>query len=928
MDNTYGRNRQSIADIEDVLYRIFNGHPNSHSNADGEPVIPADALVDVLFSFSDAFNGVPLLSSEEQSMLETLLSNHPDLECTPGILLKFIAQKTAADSPSPPESPADDDTQQLSDRGRSDDRTGGHSRSSSNESNSAYYRGSSRPPSRGPPQTPGGSGKSPFDAASRQRSTPLVAAPPSSWAKRPPAHRRKSDAGNRSDSESGGPPSSFDRRTLRGHGPSNPVSPASSSVDLGTFSPVSSPSPHSRPPSRQHAHSNSGGFASLHYDEHGYSSPDETVHHRRRSIGASGSVNTVPLPRLNPDAGDSDDEESVLGLLTSGRATLESNASMDDLARLDALQRQNEELKKKRAETEDILHKKIAEHEADYADLQANLDQLRMELGATKREEKELRSKERQNMQQISSLEQEVAKLSKQVHSTRETYTRLQKNYAEQCSASETYRDELREKEKKILALEEARSIQDVERDKLEAERHIYEERILRLEEELSSAMSTFSDLDEQKHQNLLLKETIDRMRYDIDELRAQNASNAAGGQTSTSGNESGGNNTLQSELAGKMIWEGDEEQSEGNVSTDTAVEEDDDIEGEEEDVIQTIITRKKRKVASRAAIEKYHQREFEEAKEYSDTGVQYDPTNFAISRSAQTEEPPRILTASFSTQTDPIPEPAPLPPPKVTVTCEMEIQTEPEEEAIASRSPSPRHLESMASSSSTVVPPTPKARLLLDDIDPSLIPLDQPPAYSQITGEEQSHWHIVSEVLKRWHSGATIPVEPVAGGVSEEAVEEWRALKEELGVGCTVIDKIIEGSVRKESSKASGGDKGKGKSRRDRFYNIYNTYVYGNGAGAGGASIASTVLGQAVMVVSASALVMLAMSPYVVPSYGSVPGGATYYDRAAWNSFNSLGAGGEGFGVGVGGGGSAVVWDVLGRIGGGAARIARGWPT
>lgn len=327
-------------------------------------------------------------------------------------------------------------------------------------------------------------------------------------------------------------------------------------------------------------------------------------------------------------------------------------------------------------------------------------------------------------------------------------------------------------------------------------------------------------------------------------------------------------------------------------------------------------------KVASRAAIEKYHHREFEEVKEYSDTGIQYDPTYFAVSRSAQTDAPPKILYAALSTQTDE-PESAPVVP-KSTTTCEMEIQTD-GPPAEPSRSPSPQNLESMASSSSTVVPATPKPTKAksLFDIDPSTFTLDQPPSYSQVTDPEHQHnWNLVADVLRKWHAGAKIPLEPVTGGVSEDLVEEWKALKEELGVDCLVIDKLIESSGTKPPSKPSGS--GKGKSHRNRFYNIYNTYVYGdNGKGA----LMSTVVGQAVMVVSASALVMLAISPYVVPHY-SIPGGATYYDRAAWNSFNSIGAAGEGFSVAASGDGTAAVWDFLGRVGGGAARMARGWPT
>lgn len=198
---TYGRNRQSIANIDDQLRTLFLDHPKSHINDSGEPAIPADALVDIFRSFSDVSN-TPLLSEEELTLLKSLLADNPGLEVTPQILLQFIAEKTRA---SPPRSPnSDDDVQLLPMRGRGEERDGysHYPRSSSNESNgTSYYRSSgSRASSRGP-QTPNNP-KSPFDTERRQRSTPLANNAPSSWSKRPaPAHRRKSDAGSRSDSE-------------------------------------------------------------------------------------------------------------------------------------------------------------------------------------------------------------------------------------------------------------------------------------------------------------------------------------------------------------------------------------------------------------------------------------------------------------------------------------------------------------------------------------------------------------------------------------------------------------------------------------------------------------------------------------------------------------------------------------------------------
>lgn len=212
----YGRNRQSITNIEQELNNIFDKHPNSQINANGEPVVPADSLLDILRSFSELYDGQPLLSDEETAMLQALLAQNPGLEVTPQILLGFIAEKTKHSTP--PRSPGANDSfegnghdgedeydHEEDQRGREDQRGSGHSRSLSNDSDGTSYYPGSRPSSRGP-TTP--SMKSPLDSDRRQRSRPLAVAPPSSWPKRPtPAGRRKSDAGNKSDSDVSSPQS-------------------------------------------------------------------------------------------------------------------------------------------------------------------------------------------------------------------------------------------------------------------------------------------------------------------------------------------------------------------------------------------------------------------------------------------------------------------------------------------------------------------------------------------------------------------------------------------------------------------------------------------------------------------------------------------------------------------------------------------------
>lgn len=304
-----------------------------------------------------------------------------------------------------------------------------------------------------------------------------------------------------------------------------------------------------------------------------------------------------------------------------------------------------------------------------------------------------------------------------------------------------------------------------------------------------------------------------------------------------------------------------------------------------------------------------------------------------------QTESERKPITTSFSIQTDPLPVPRPITPQPPRITVEMEIQTDMLQEE-HSRSPSPTNDESMASSSSTILPigpPTPKP------LSKSLDLLDAPPAYNQVHEESADReWSLASDLLKKWHGGATanggpFEFEGVRGGVSEDTVEEWKTLKQELGVECGVIDKIVAAStVNVPSASPPGGKAREGKSllrRSGRFYNIYNTYVYGAGGSGGDKGLNSWSFSgftsQALMFVGASALVLIAVSPYISPqSAASIPGGATYYDRAAWQSFNSIQAAGEGFGGGAAQDGTAAVWNFLGRVGGGAARMARGWPT
>lgn len=303
--------------------------------------------------------------------------------------------------------------------------------------------------------------------------------------------------------------------------------------------------------------------------------------------------------------------------------------------------------------------------------------------------------------------------------------------------------------------------------------------------------------------------------------------------------------------------------------------------------------------------------------REYADAGVQHDLSTL----DAKIQTLPEPVTASFSIQTEETPvasiliqtDPEPSPPQKIVV--EMQVQTDEIDVDEASSSGQHEGEESMASSSSTLLPPTPKPTL------EQLHQHDLPPAYDRSELEFR-----IAEAMKELHPGSTRPNEVLRRiGVSEDALEEWRALKAELGVECAVIDKLLRetpksGRPRPSSSSTLSSSSSSGSSpssRKGRFYNIYNTYIYGGETGG------PSVLKNMILCAGASAAAFVLMAHLANPQY-HIPGGPTYYDRAAWTSFNSMQASGEGFASD----GTNAFWDLVGRLGGNAARIVQGWPT
>ncbi|KAH8112733.1 hypothetical protein DFH11DRAFT_1689882 [Phellopilus nigrolimitatus] len=872
--STYGRNRDSVADLEEELYEIFTTHHDSRASDSGEPAIPARALVDVFRTFGENHDGMQLLTKEEEVQLGNFVSSNPGLEVTPSILLGFLAALT---SHSPNESP-NNSMEVLEDRGREEDK---------DDSSGLFV---------------------PLVYGRRQRTAPLHAAP-SSWnGKKPlPTHRRQSDAGSygRASSDTESTPSRS-RAGSRSRPPSNPASPRGSHVDLwgASSTPV-------RPSSRAHSHE---PYSSIHSLD---MSPNERL---RFDYDLDDSFERSPRRSSNSDEDDGDNgEDPTIGLvLDRNRAELQARE------REESMQRVTEELQRRVAEQDRILQNRIAEHESELEQLENILEETKNELSLSKREEKELRAKETKYIHQISALESEIAKSQRALETSKASYQSLQKQYHEQCAESENLRNALRTREQQYRDAGEKISLHELEINKWQQQQEQMEQQMQHLESQLTAAREAEAQLDEQKQENLLLKETIDRMRFDMDELRTKADGSIAPAGTSGSGSHQG---SISKSLGVELMrmnngkWPGEEDSDEEDESTAVSDEGSGSGDTEGEDVVQTIITRRK-KVTSRA-MKKIETIEFEDVKNYSDAYTQHEESEFTASQTTQTDPEPKRSTATFSTQTESVAiesfatqtDPEPVPPP--IAKAEMETQTDvPEPEPAGSAIPQ----EGVASSST--LPPTPKP-----------VTRDLPPSYAESsnTGEEQEKrdMRVAAEAIRKWHKGLDVPLSPLRGGVSDDALEEWAALKDEMGFECLAIDKVLEMSLktgqtrdaaRSEASAAGGAAP---RPRKNRFYNIYNTFVYGQTDADRDRSLAAG-LTQAAVVLGVCVLAAGVLSgPYMHQQY-HVPGGPTYYDRAAWSEFNRLYPVGEGLVPD----GAATVWDFLGRVGGEAARMARGWPS
>ncbi|KAI5886088.1 uncharacterized protein SCHCODRAFT_02112215 [Schizophyllum commune H4-8] len=893
-DMLFGRNRQSVEDIEANLQEIYWQQPGAYLDASGQPCINADNLVDVIREFSRRYGGEDLMSDFEIQSLQQLLEAHPNLTCTPATLIMFVAHKVG---PRSQRESTGEDAEEEEERGRTAELIEGASsdRSSSNES-TGTRRATSRPPAPPPPQTPVAARPSVFDR--RQRSTPIAQAnPPSSFShRRPmPASRRRSIDGATSDSERSGLSASTGRRRA----PSNPPDPSSSTSPPKTFS-----RPHSRTASQPHPdYTPTQVFsAPVRRNGHSHSSSEDESFPRSRS-----SPSPPPRsPSPNSDSGSNSDEDGDSSLIREyhSNRTL-SMASIDSESREEVLSRTLTETQRKLQEAEASYQRKISENESDIDELQTRLQDMRADLNNMRRQEKELKTKESQNHIQIQALEAEVARLQKSLEAVKNQANDLREKWQDQIQIADRYRDDLRQREKDVAELQEHLAGHQQEAEKHTVVIASYEERLVAMQELVEQLRQAQEELIGQKNENMALKETIDRMRFEMDELRASQpsgllmdpATKAIGRPPSERGSVG---KSLGAEMLGKMKFgyrgageDDGEEHEDDSEDGNTTIEEETVVESSDDEFqTETIVTRRKR-------VKKGGKTEQIIEKSYCDNGVQHDDSMFAA------------RTSEGGVQTD-------------VVAVEKEVQIVHVDRIIElEKQAAPRDMSTAETQTDNVDPEikTVYVDRIVElekevEVKPEPQPAsDAPPAYEE--DEEE-------RITRKLHPHLTLSPK----GISREALEEWRNLKEETGVDCLVIERLLESAAGSSSSSAASTSDASAPRRRSRFYNIYNTYIYPESTPGGLNRPQFSWIHLSVGVLS-TAIVFYLSSAAQAPQYQMIPGGPTVYDREAWNAFNRLAGGSEGMLTNVGAGdGTEAVWSFLRRGVNGAAMYARGWPT
>ncbi|PKK70038.1 hypothetical protein RhiirC2_747285 [Rhizophagus irregularis] len=204
----------------------------------------------------------------------------------------------------------------------------------------------------------------------------------------------------------------------------------------------------------------------------------------------------------------------------------------DPAVQLSRLYRHTVDLTKRLKESERHLASVARQHEDRIEELQNKLDETKADLATKKREIQDHKSKEKTNLHQISALEGEIQKVGKNLSSQKQLYSHLKRQYEEQCEEAEKLKDLVRIKEEELSNTERNLTFFSMERRAWTEDRERLESALIKLEKNAEAAQQHENELVRQRDENLYLKETIDKLKLDLEEIRKNIGNNNKSLQT------------------------------------------------------------------------------------------------------------------------------------------------------------------------------------------------------------------------------------------------------------------------------------------------------------------------------------------------------------------------------------------------------------
>lgn len=208
-------------------------------------------------------------------------------------------------------------------------------------------------------------------------------------------------------------------------------------------------------------------------------------------------------------------EESELSPNSSFDGSISSKA--DELSRM---QRKQMDLTKKYKDAQLSAAASAEQLENQLAAVQEELDNVRAELQAKRKELVETKSKELADQQQIATLEGEMTRVQKSLDTQRAAHANIKRKYEDQATEMEALRDKVLARERDLRIADDNKTSYRAEAAKWALEREQFEQSIAKLETEVQQANDTHQLLEEQRLENSSLTDTVTRLRFEMEEMK------------------------------------------------------------------------------------------------------------------------------------------------------------------------------------------------------------------------------------------------------------------------------------------------------------------------------------------------------------------------------------------------------------------------